>query len=824
MRTLFEDVRYGFRILIKNPAFATIALITMALGIGANTAVFSVVNAILLRALPGIEDPGKLVSMYRIQNGQTMDNLGYPDYRDYRDRNRSLTGLAAHVPAALAFNYMAPERVTGDLVTGNYFDVLGARPAAGRLLTADDDAADRDVAVISYGLWEREFDRASNAIGAKIQLNGYPFTVVGVAEREFRGTAMSSHFDVWVPLHTQPRTLSRMSRTIFENRSAGWLQLFGRLKPGVDVRHADVEMKTIAAQLAQSYSLTNDKRAVAVAPGVGIYPDDRAEVSGLLTLLAGAVGVLLLIACSNVAGLLMVRAAGRTREFALRVAIGAGSFRIVRQLLTEGLVLALIAGAFGVLVAGWATQVIIASSQNAATSLVRHSGAAIDGTVLGFTLLASIVTGLLFALVPATQSLKVDLITSLKSGLPGSGSQRGRLRSALVIAQVALCFVLLSAGGLLLNGLYRIVTANPGFDATHSAMAAVDVSLNRYSEERGIAFYRDVLDRLSGTPGVVSASLAGSIPPTEYPGTVPIFHPGEEPPPDVLQARSFELGLRVNIDHVSPNYFRTLSIPVLQGRDFNDRDRAGSSGVVIVSHKLAETMWPGENAIGKRIAYPLWDGPRRPTFEVVGVAADVKHRALTSDAPMLMYVPVAQEYSGRTIIVLRMAGDPASGIAAIQRAVTASDKEIAVFAPETGVEHSADSLWQQRMAAGWIGAFSIMALLLAAVGLYGVVAQSVAQRTREVGIRIALGADPHSVSALVIRQGMLLAFIGIAFGIPGAIVLGRVVPHYLAGIGGGLMTSLVAIAIVLTLVMLLACWIPARRASRVDPIEALRCE
>jgi predicted permease len=817
---LRRDLRYTFRMFTRNPGFTAIMVVTLALGIAANTAVFSVVSAILLRPLPGIREPDRLVSMYRVQNGQTFDDMGYPDYRDYRDRIQSLAGLAAHSAAPLRFSCGTPERLIGDLVTGNYFDVLGVRPAAGRLLVEDDDSA----VVIGYGLWQRKFGGSFSAIGARIGLNSYPFTIVGVTEKGFRGTDVSLQFDVWVPLRTQPRTFSPLSSDILENRSAGWLSLFGRLKPGIDVRQADAEIRTISTQLARAYPMTNGKRTAAVAVGVGMYPDDRAEVSGLLALLSGAVALLLLIACANVAGMLLLRGMGRTREIAIRLATGATRKRILGQLFTEGSVLALISGAIGVLLAAWATQAIIGSSQGTANSLVRHAGAEINGTVLVFTLLATIVTGLLVALAPATQSLKVDLTNSLKSGLPGSGVRGTRLRSALVAGQVALSLVLLSGTGLLLRGLYRIVTADAGFDSNNIAMAAIDLNLEQYSEERGRAFYSELLGRLNAMPGVVSASLAFSVPPTEWPGAVSIFHPGQEPPPDVLQGHEFELGLRVNINHISPKYFRTLRIPLLAGRDFTDRDRVGAPGVVIVSHQLAEKMWPGENPIGQRIAYPQWEGLRRPPFEVIGVVGDVRHLALTSDAPLLLYVPIAQEYDGSARVVVRTASDTQAGITMIQRAVAGTDKNVAIYGARTGAQHSANSLWQQRMAASWIGAFSCMALLLAAVGLYAVIAQSVAQRTREVGIRIALGANRRSVATLAIKQGMLLATAGILIGFPAAIGFNSLVRRYLAGIDGSDPWGLAAISVLLMLVMLGACWIPARRAARIDPMQALRSE
>ena len=818
---LWRDLRYTFRMWKRNPGFAATTLLVLALGIAANTAVFSVVSAILLRPLPGIADPGRLVSLFRVQNGETFDNMGYPDYQDYRDRNRSLLGLAAHGETALSFSYKGiPERIVCDEVTGNYFDVLGVRPAAGRLLVAADDAA----AVISYGLWRRRFGGSPGAVGARIEVNGNPFTIAGVAEKGFRGTDLSRPFDLWVPLRSQPRTWPELSAGIMENRSSGWLYLFGRLRPGIGLRQVDAEMKTIAAQLARAYPLSNGKRTVGVAAGVGLYPDDRAEVSGLLGLLSGAVALLLLIACSNVAGMLMVRATGRTREIGIRLAIGASRTRLLRQLLIEGLMLSLTSGGVGALLAAWAVHAAIAVTQGAGPALVRHSGAHIDGTVLAFTLAASVATGLLCALLPATQSLKVDLISSLKSGAPGAGRRRTPLRSSLVIGQVALSLVLLSGAGVVLRGLHRIASANPGFDSRHVAMAAVDLNLMHFSEHKGRAFFHALLDRLNVMPDVVSASLAGSVPPTEWPGAVSIFYPGEEPPPEVLQGREFELGLRVNINHVAPGYFRTLGIPLLEGRDFTGRDRAGAPGVVIVSRKLAGRMWPGRNPVGQRIAYPPWQGPRRPPFEVVGVAADVKHLALTSHAPLLLYVPIFQEFGEHAWVVVRTASEPHAGIVEIQRALADTDKHVAAAFAQTGPEHSSDSLWQQRMAALWIGVFSIVALLLAAVGLYAVIAQSVAQRTREVGIRMALGADWSSVAALIVRQGLLLALAGVSIGFPVAIACNGLAQRYLAGIEGrGLATGAV-ISVLVVCVMLGACWIPARRAARVDPTEALRGE
>ena len=818
---LGRDMRYTLRAFAKSFGSSAVIVATLALGIAASTAVFSIVGAIFLAGPPGIADASRLVSFYRVESRQTFDNLGYPDYRDFRDRGRSFTGIAAHAPAAVSFKPSrgVAERLIVDLVTPNYFDVLGARAAAGRLLAVTDDSA----VVISYPLWQTKFGGDPGAIGSNINLNGSQFAVIGVAEKGFRGTDISLPIAIWVPLKNQPRILGRLSAGIFENRSAGWMQMFGRLKPSVAFPQASAEVATLSAQLARAYPLSNGSRTVAITPGVGSYPDDRAEVSGLLTLLSGAVALQVLIACANVAGLLLLRAMSRTREIAIRLATGATRLRIVAQLLTEGLTLALISGTAGVLLAVWLTPIIL-NAPGTAPSLLRQAGTRVDGKVLLFAFLATVLTGVLVALAPSVQSLRVDLIHSLKSGLPGSGSRRARMRSALVAGQIALSLVLLASAGLVLRGFQRILAANPGFNDANVGMTAVDLTIQGYSEDRGRQFFREVLKRLDSTPGIVAASLAFSVPPTEWPGAVSIFRPGQEPPPDVLRAREFELGFRVNINHISPGYFQTLKIALLAGRDFDSRDRTGAPNVAIVSRTLANKMWPGEDPIGKQIVYPPLDGTSRAPWEVIAVAGDVKHLALTSEAPPMLYVPVFQEYDGRTRILARSTSDPRSALAAIQRAIAAADGNVAAYSPQTGPEHSRDSLWQQRMAANWITAFGLIALLMAAVGLYSVIAQSVAQRTREVGIRMALGANPRTITAMVIRQGMQLALVGFAIGLPAASVFGRLAHSYLAGIEATDWPGAISISVLLAAVMLGACWIPARRAAATDPTEALRSE
>jgi len=813
-----EDLRYGLRLLRRNPGFATVAILTIALGIVANAAVFSIVNAVLLRPLPGVVEPERLVTLYRARQGAPYFNLDYPDYHDFRDRTQTFSGIAAHVAAPLSFGYQGTERLIGDLVSGNYFDVLGAKPALGRLLVPADDTAETNAAVLSYGLWQRMFGGTPAVLGSSIRLNGYPFVVFGITQRGFRGSAINSMYDVWVPLASQPRTLSRLSEHVLEDRSAGWLGVFGRFKPGADFRGAEAEMKAFAAQLAEAYPVTNAGRSISAVAGIGWFPGDRSDISSLLLLVGGAVAVLLVIACANVAGLLMVRSWRRSREIAMRVAVGASRGRIIRQLLTEALVLAFIAGLVGFLVSQWAAQIVAVANQN--TRLMRNMDVTPDARVFGFTLIACAVAAVAFALMPALQTTVVDLVTSLKSGSAGAGYRRSYWRSGVVVGQVALSFILLSASAILLRDVYRVLTSNPGFEMKNIAMVQIDMSTLPKTNERGPAFYKQVLERLPSVPGITSASLAFTVPPQDFSNRVSIFYPGQEPPPEILRGHEFELGLRVDYNSIAPRYFSTMGIPLIHGRDFEERDRSA----VIVSQRLAERLWPGETAVGKRISWPLPGAPLRAPFEVIGVAADAKYRSLISDPPLLMYVSALETYDSRTHIVARTTIEPAVAVGDIERIVREIDKDVPAFHPETMQEHAADSVWQQRTAAAWIGVFSLMALLLAAIGLYAVIAQSVAERTREMGIRVALGASPHTLSWHVIQEGVTLAAIGMAVGLPATLAIGRVVTSLLEGMHGPGPGTLLAVAVVLSMVMLIACWIPARKAARVDPIDALRFE
>jgi putative ABC transport system permease protein len=849
MESFLQDLQYALRTLLKSPRFTAVAIGALAVGIGANTAIFSMINAALLRSMPGIAHPEELVSLYRMQPGAEFSGLGFPDYADYRDRNRTLSGLAAQFDTAISLSRGTPERLTGNVVTGNYFSVLGLKAYRGRLILAEDDTGRgaRDVAVLSYSLWERKFAADGSVVGRQVELNGFPFTVIGIAPRQFTGTVAGEPADVWVPMSAFNEAAPRyVGHHFFDERAWSWLQVFGRLKPGVTFPRAEAELKSIARQLELAYPQTNKGRTVAAVRGVGLDPEDRANFTSFLGLLFAGVGLLLLIACANVAGLLLVRAAGRQREIAVRLALGATRGRLVRQLLTEGILLSLAGGGLGLLMAPWLVQQAVGLTQPSTFLENLHPG--LDVRVLVFTLIGSALSGVIFALVPALLASKSDLTVSLKQGSAGSGRRRSFLQRMLAAAQVALTFVLVMAAGLSLRSMRAILRTKPGFDAKNVLLGRVDLSIQGYSPAKGKMFFRQLLQRLRSSPGVLSASLAMTVPPQDWSSRVSIFPPGQVPPPqEVLRGHEFELGLRVDVNPVAPNYFRTLGIPLLRGRDFTEADGADNEprnqdgnllqteqgsgnkssskpGVVIVSQKLAQRLWPGEDPTGKTIDWPSIMGPPRAPVKVIGVAADSKYRSLTGDVPLLMYVPLLRNYDGRPAIIIRTASDPKDYAALLRREVSTLDKNLPVFGIKTLEQQMDFSIWQQRMAASLITAFGLVALALAIIGLYAVVAHSVAQRTQEMGIRVALGAQPRDILKLVVREGMTLTLAGVAAGVLAALALARLMAGFLYGVVPSDPFSFVAVSILLSVVALSACYFPARQATTVNPIVALHYE
>ena len=823
MNGLLQDLRYAVRILARRPGITAMTVLALALGIGANTAIFSLVNGALLRPLPGVNDPDRLVTLERTQDGKVQYKFGYPDYVDYRDHTSSLVGLAAHCPTPLSFTKDTTERLRGDLVTGNYFSVLGVTPAVGRLFTDEDDRQPgaHPVAVLSYGFWMRAFGGDPGVVGNGIKLNGFDFTIVGVASRDFGGTETGEPYDIWIPIMMQVEAMPRtLGRHWFNDRSAGWLGLFGRLRDGVSVDRAQSELATIARGIEQNNPDTNEGRGVSVLSGVGLDSDDRASLGEFMTLLFVAVIVLLLIACGNVANLLLLRAAGRQREIAVKLALGATRGRIVRQLLTEGLLLSIVAGGVGLLLAPWSTQLIMAFQQPAYG--LRGIDVGVDGRVLGFTAALSILTVIVFGLAPAIRASKIDLVSSLKDGAPGAGRRSSRLQGSLVVAQVALSLVLLIGAGLAVRTMRHALTLDRGFDSDNLVLMSMDLTIRGYSESQGRSFYEELLRRVDALPGVICSSLAKTVPPNDWSDRLSVFLPGEEPSPDELRTRLDELGLRVDANRIAPSYFRTLGIPILEGREFTSQDRLGTMPVAIINEKLARQLWPSESAVGKLLSVPFWREPR-PPVQIIGVARDTKHRSLLSDMPMLIYLPELQVYDGRATLVARTTGDPTL-INAIRNEVTSLDRDLPLVGVKTMSEQIESTLWQQRIAAGLIGLFGLLAIALAAIGIYGVIAHSVEQRTREIGIRMALGADARGVRRMILRQGSVLALTGVLVGLGAAFVLTRLMSSVLYGVSATDPLTFLISSVVLVGVAVGACLVPARRATRVDPMIALRCE
>jgi predicted permease len=842
--SLWQDLCYALCMLRKSPGFTAIAVLTLALGIGANTAIFSLINSVLLQPLPGIANPGQLVSLFRMQKNDPFGMNGYPDYVDYRDRNHSFSGLAAHAATWMNLGTGAPERIIGDIVTGNYFPVLGVQPALGRLIAPDDDTK-RDanpVVVLSYSLWERKFGSSRSILGTTIILNDYPFTVIGIAPPKFTGVLAALRIDVWVPMSMLHEGMpSSSGQHYFEERAWGWMRIFGRLKLGVSFEQAQTDMSVIAQQLALAYPITNTGHTVALGRGVGIDPDDRASLAGFLRLLFGAVGLLLVIACDNIAGLLLVRATGRRREISVRLALGATRRRLIRQFVTEGLFLSLASGALGLMLAPWIISISVHYAQP--TSVIRDSNVNPDARVLAFTLLISILAGVAFTVLPTLRSSSPDVLKSLKEGAPTSSRSQSLLQRILATAQVGASFLLLIAAGLLFHNMHKILNSDPGFDTKNVFIASIDLTMQGYQKgndsptgafrntdgeavngKGGELFYHELLDRLTRLPGISSVSLSTSIPPNPWPGGVSVFHPGEEPPQSLLRGQEFQRGLHVNIVNVSPHYFQTLGIPLMQGRDFDLEDDETTPGRAIISRDLAERMWPGENAIGKRISLPSLEGPPRPPLEIVGVAADCKYLSLTEPAPLIMYIPLFQNYSGRVTIALHTTLPPGVASAELRRAVAGLDKTLPVFEAKTIQEQVAFSVWQRKMASSLIGTFGLLAIFLAALGLYGVIAHSVSQRTHEIGIRMALGAQRAQLFRMVIREGMLMALAGVAAGIVASIALAQFLGSLLFEINASDPATFLAVAALFATVAFAACYIPARRAMKVDPMVALRYE
>jgi macrolide transport system ATP-binding/permease protein len=812
MNSLLKDIRYALRNFVKRPGFTAIAVVTLALGIGANTAIFSLVNTVLLRPLP-VSHPEQLVELYgTLHNGADYTIQSYLNYKDYRDRSDVFSGLIAYRFDPISVSHEGRnERVWGYLVSGNYFDVLGVQPFLGRYFTPEEDKTPsaNPVAVISYGCWQKRFASDPSIVGKSLALNGHVFTVIGVAPNGFNGTEVAYAPELFVPM-MMAHEIEPGSEWL-ESRDSDNIFVVGRLKPDVSSAQAESKLKAITVQLGKDYPRENEGRGIALlTPGLFI-PDIRNSVISFSSVLMGVVGLVLLLACVNLANLLLARATERRRELAIRLAVGASRARIIRQLVTESVLLSLAGGVGGVLLAAWINALV--ASIKLPTDISLMFDLRLDWRVLAFALAVSLGTGIVFSLLPALQSSKPDLVPALKDEASMGGFRRSRLRNALVVVQVALSLVLLVCAGLVLRSLQVAQRTRPGFTPENAVALSFDLGLQGYTEEKGRAFQRQIVERAQTVPGVGSVALTSTVPLTLDYSYQTIYVEG--------QAIAGNSDLPVAVPNtISPNYFRTMEIP-LCGRDFNERDSKEESRVAIVNETFARRFLSGREAIGARFNF---SGPDKPYWEVIGVAGDGKYNSLGEDPKPAFYRPMLRDYSTSASLVARTTGDSKAALVALRGELERLDPTLPLYNVQTLTDHMSVPLFPFRMAATVLGSFGILAIVLAAIGIYGVMSYVVAGRTREIGVRIALGAARRDVLLLIIKQGMTLAVVGLAIGLLVAFGVAQLLAKLLFGVSPVDPLTFAGVALLLALIAALACYIPARRATRVDPLVALHYE
>ncbi len=826
--TLSQDLRSGVRMLKKSPGFTFVAVLSLALGIGANTAIFTIINAVFLHPLP-VQEPAQLAEMFTRDTKTVNANANFqltatslPNYEDYRDQNTVFTGLAATTfPIPVNWGGQAePQQLLASMVSPNFFDVLGVKAYRGRTFFPDEGqkiGAD-PVVVLSYALWAKQFGSDPNVVGQTISLNATSFTIIGVSPPNFKGIVSLAQPDVlWVPLSMRDYVLTGQLKELENHRRMRWINIVGRLKPNVTVDQARPAMKTIASALEKEYPRDNPGRTCELYPlnqsALGI--NQRAQFSLAGGVLMGVVGLVLLIACVNLANLLLAQAAKREKELTLRAALGAGRFRLVRQLLTESTLLSLVGGLAGLLIAFWGRKLLWSFRPPFLPD--GSIDLSFDSRVLFFTLAISVLTGFVFGIIPALKASNTDLNEVLKAGGRGGtmGWAHNRMRSLLVVSEIALALVALIGAGLFLRSMQRAQEINIGFEAKNLFMYNFDLGALRYEPEHGQQFFRDALERVKSVPGVADATVSsngilgggnGGIS-----GTV--FREGEQTDPN-------NRGTLVNFDDVMPGYFAALHIPTLSGRDLTYFDRESTQQVVVINKAMADLVWPGQDPLGKHFTIVV--DPHQ--YEVIGVVGTTIIGAVGEDPQPVAYIPMRQQYSPQASILVRTTGNPEAVMGAVRAQVNQLDRNLALTNGQTVEQLLAQGLWAARMGAVLLGLFGLLALILASIGIYGVLSYSVTQRTSEIGIRMALGAQSKQVLKLVLRQGMLLAGVGVLAGLAIALPITRFASTLLYGVSVWDPVTYIAITLLLMAVAFLACYVPARRATRIDPLVALRFE
>jgi putative ABC transport system permease protein len=805
MTTLWQHLRYAARVLLKTPSFSVVAVLALALGIGVNSAIFSVVNALLIRPLP-YADSERLVKINNFEGRSNSDSaVSPPGFVDYRDQSHSFESVSATYLGNTALNFSEdgePERLSGGRVSANFFTTLAVQPMLGRVFVAEEDQPGKNrVVVLSHSLWNRRFGADRDLVGKDITLNGQSFTVIGVMPANFQWKSD----DLWRPLALAPESFAP------DQRGSEYLSVIARLKREATIEQAQAEMDTIANNIR-----LNNPSFYGGDPGWGVrvtslHDEVVGGIKPTLLILLGAVGLVLLIACANVANLLLARAAARQKEIAIRTALGASRFQLIRQLLTESMLLSLVSGGLGLMLAVWGVDVLVAAGGN---SIPRAQEIGIDARVLGFTFMVSLLTALLFGVVPAIQASKADLQLALKEGGRGSTANRQRLRAVLVVADVALSLVLLIGAGLLIKSFGRLQDVSPGFQPQGLLTMQVSLPAFKYREANQIrAFYEATIEGIKSIPGVQAAGAVSDLPlsGSVHSGSFNIegspATPGDE--------------LHADIRSATPEYFQTMQIPLLKGRFFTDQDTREGRPVAIIDETLAQHYFPNEDPLGKRVEFqqgkPIWR-------EIVGVVGRVKHKALDVEFKDNLYSPHAQVSYSTMFLVVRTVNDPMSLVSAVRGSIKAVDKDQPVHKVTAMEQLLADSLGQRRLSVMLFGLFAAVAMVLAAVGLYGVISYSVTQRTNEIGIRMALGAERSDIFKMVIGQGLALTLAGVGLGLAGAFALTRVMSSLLFNVTPTDPVTFALVPLLLAGAALVACFVPARRATRVDPMVALRCE
>lgn len=818
MRTLLQDLKYGVRLLSKSPVFTAVAVLSLTLGIGANSTIFTLAKAFFLESVP-VKDPARVVSLYsnaQSRKGPPQEYLPTPYLNavDYREKTAVFSGSSIAIFTGLQYVVSGKQQqLFGELVNGNFFDVLGVAPVLGRGFSAEEDATPRPVAVLSFALWNTQFGGDRGILGHTIQLNHQDFTLIGVAPREFRSIGVLGSPDLWIPISMRDLMLDDDTKKFMYDRGFRMVAMVARLKPGVNLKQAQIAVHALGEELEKEYPKDNGGRNETLVPinETAIPPQLHSVFARAGALMMLIVSLVLLVACANVANLLLSRASQRQREIAVRLAMGAGRMRLIRQLLTESLLLALVASALGILLAYWGKTALVSLLP---PFFARNLNLKLDGRVLLYTLVLALAATILFGLIPALQASKTDRMAALKdrTGAPTGSARWYGLRGILVMVQVALSLVALAGAGLFIHSLRNAQQVDPGFEVKHELVMSVDLGVENYAQPQAEAFYRDVVARLRALPLVAGASVADNAP----------FSGG-------LQRTTFTDGVDFTdprngrltpVVSVAPSFFSTAGITLLSGRDFDEQDDARGAMVAVVNRCMAESFWPGQDPLGKHVHFlgETWD------VTIVGEVNTVKYSTLGEPPQAIVYMPLKQHYSPFVSLYVRTNGDPAKALGTVRSTVQSLIPTVPLVGVQTVGQVLLQSLTAPRIGAELLGTFGLVALILAAIGTYGVMSYSVSQRTPEIGIRMALGAQQSDVLRLILAGGLAMVLVGVAFGLGFSALLSRSMSSLLFGIGSFDAPSFLAVAALLILVAMAACWIPARRATHVDPMVALRYE